>query len=85
MDGCSLLHVFHVQLAYLKFDCLISFLARCSLFFLLVTEPGRSEPGALHMFCLVSDPGGVGQLLSIFCAWYLGQVQVARFMYLDQV
>ena len=49
------LHVFQHQLAQLKFGCLISFCARSCFFFFLVSEPGRSEPGALLLFYLVSE------------------------------
>ena len=65
--------------------CMISFWARCSLFFFLVSEPGLSEPSALLLICLVSEPGWCGPgTLFFFGAWYLGHVQLARFIYLDQ-
>ena len=48
-------------------------------FFLLVSEPGRSEPGALSFFCLVSEPGqrGSGALL-FFCLVSWARYAVCR-------
>ena len=67
--------LFQRQLAHLKFGCLISFWARCSLFFCLVSEPGRSEPGALFFFGLVSEPGRTGPGALFFLLGILSQVR----------
>ena len=56
----KLLHVFHRQLAHLKFVAWYLFGPGALSFFCLVSEPGRSEPGALLLFCLVSEPGWCG-------------------------
>ena len=62
--------------------CLISFWARCSLFFCLVSEV---SPVLSNYFAWYLSYVGVGLVLSFFCAWYLGHLQLARFIYLDQV
>ena len=47
-----------------------------SLFFFLVSEPSRSEPGALFFFCLVSEPGWSGPGVLFFFLGILSQIHV---------
>ena len=52
----------------------VFFLGQVLPFFNLVTEPGRSEPGALSFFCLVSEPGQSGPGAFFFLG-ILGQIR----------
>ena len=51
------------------------FLGQVLSFFFLVSEPGRSEPGAVFFFCLVSEPGRSGPGALFFLLGIMGQIR----------
>ena len=83
---------FHKAYTFFTVSCLTTNLVAWFLFdqvlffFCLLSEPGRSEPGALLLFYLVSEPGwfGPGNFV-FFCAWCLSQLQMTSFIHLEQL